>query len=70
MLKVLVKLFSSLNLLNVKMDQVDTLHVDRHWSEVLCCVTMIHLSDFDFMVTDLDILCLRFCFKFLELYIY
>ena len=27
------------------MDQVDTLHVGRHWSEVLCCINMTHLGD-------------------------
>ena len=30
------------------MDQVDTLHVDRYWSEVLC---------HEVKVTDLEILC-------------
>ena len=29
------------------MDQVDTLHVGRYWSEVLCCTAMIHLGDLD-----------------------
>ena len=27
------------------MDQVDTLHVGRYWSEVLCCTIMTDLSD-------------------------
>ena len=27
------------------MDLVDTLHVGRYWSEVLCCTITIHLSD-------------------------
>ena len=27
------------------MDQVDTLHIDRYWSEVLCCIITTHLSD-------------------------
>ena len=39
------------------MDQVDTLHIDRYWSEVLCCTIMAHLSDHEVKVTDLEILC-------------
>ena len=35
MLKFSVKVFISLYLLNMLMDQVDTLHVGRYWSEVL-----------------------------------
>ena len=31
-----VKVFRSLYLLNMLMDQVDTLHVCRYWSEILC----------------------------------
>ena len=38
------------------MDQVDTLHVGRYWSEVLCCTIMTHLGDIEVQVTDLDIL--------------
>ena len=43
-------------LLNM-MDQVDTLHVDRYWSQVLCCTIMTHLDDLEVkvMVTDLEI---------------
>ena len=37
MLEFLVKVFISLYLLNMWIDQVDTLHVGRYWSEVLCC---------------------------------
>ena len=40
MLKFLVKVFMSLYLLKLWMDQVDTLHVGRYWSEVLCCTIM------------------------------
>ena len=40
MLKFLVKVFISLYLLNMVMDQVDTLHVSRYWSEVLCSTIM------------------------------
>ena len=35
--KLLVKVFISQYLLNMLMDQVDALHVDRYWSQVLCC---------------------------------
>ena len=34
------------------MDQVDTLHVGRYWSEVLCCTIMTHLGDLEVKVTD------------------
>ena len=40
MLKFLVKVFISLYLLNMLMDQVDTLHVGRYGSEVLCSTIM------------------------------
>ena len=41
------------------MDEVDTLHVGRYWSEteVLCCTIMTHLGDLEFKVTDFEILC-------------
>ena len=35
-LKFLVKVFVSLYLLTMLIDRVDTLHVGRYWSEVLC----------------------------------
>ena len=57
MLKFLVKVFMSLYLLKLWMDQVDTLHVGRYWSEVLCCTIMTHLGDLQVKVTDLEILC-------------
>ena len=56
-IKILVKVFRSLYLLNMLMDQVDTLHVDRYWSQVLCCTIMTHLDDLEVKVMDLDILC-------------
>ena len=56
-LKFLVKVFISLYLLKLLMDQVDTLHVGRYWYEVLCCIIMPHLGDLDVKVTDLKILC-------------
>ena len=57
MLKFLVKVFMSLYLLKLWMDQVDTLHAGRYWSEVLCCPIMTHLGDLEVKVTDLEILC-------------
>ena len=57
MLKFLVKVFMSLYLLKLLMDQVDTLHVGRYWSEVLCCIIMTHLGDLEVKVMDLEILC-------------
>ena len=62
MLKFLVKVFISLCLLNMLMDQVDnmhvvrkliTLHVVRYWSEVLCCTMAPHLCDLEVKVKDL-----------------
>ena len=57
MLKFLVKVFMSLYLLKLLMDQVDTLHAGRYWSEVLCCTIMTQLADLEVKVTDLEILC-------------
>ena len=57
MLKFLVKVFMSLYLLKLWMDQVDTLHIGRYWSEVLCCTIMTHLGDLEVKVTDLEIFC-------------
>ena len=57
MLKFLVKVFMSLYLLKLWMDQVDTLHIGRYWSEVLCCTIMTHLGDLEVKVMDLEILC-------------
>ena len=57
MLKFLVKVFRSLYLLKLWMDQVDTLHVGRYWSKVLCCNITTHLGDLEVKVTDLEILC-------------
>ena len=57
LLEFLVKVFISLYLLNILRDQVDTLHVGRYWSEVLCCTIMTHLGDLEFKVTDFEILC-------------
>ena len=52
MLKFLVIVFLSLYLM-----EVDTLHVGRYWSEVLCSTIMTHLGNLEFNVTDLQILC-------------
>ena len=60
MLKFLVKAFMSLYLLKLLMDQVDTLHVGRYWSDILFCTIMTHLGDLEVKdtpvakVTDLD----------------
>ena len=35
------------------MDQVDTLHVGRYRSEVLCCTIMTHLGDLEFKVFEI-----------------
>ena len=56
-LKFLVKVFRSLYLLNMLMDKVDTLHVGRYWSEVLCGTITTHLGDLEVKVTDFKILC-------------
>ena len=47
----------NLYLLNMLIDQVDTLHVSRYWSQVLCCTIMIHLDDLEVKVRDLEFLC-------------
>ena len=39
------------------MDQVDTLHAGRYWSDILFCTIMTHLGDLEVKVTDLEILC-------------
>ena len=67
MLKFLIKVFTSLYLLKLLMDQVDILHVGRYWSNVLCCIIMTHLGDYEVKVTDLEILCESFWFKFISL---
>ena len=65
----MVKVFISLYLLKLLMDQVDTLHVGRYWSDVLFCIIMTHLSDLEVKVTDLEIL-LEFLVKvFISLYL-
>ena len=37
------------------MDLVDTLHVDRYWSEVLCYIHMTRLSDLQVKVIDFEL---------------
>ena len=58
MLKFSVKvfIFISLYLLDMLMDQVDSLHIGRYWSEVLCCSITAHLCDLEVKVTNLEIL--------------
>ena len=55
MLKFLVKVFMSLYLLNLLMDQVDTLHAGTYWSEVLCCTIMTHLGDLEVKVMEFSV---------------
>ena len=38
------------------MDQVDTLHVGRYWSEVLCCTIMTRPGELEVKVMALKIL--------------
>ena len=59
MLKLLVEAFISLYLLKLLMDQVDTLHVGRYWTEILCCTIMTHLGDLEVNVTDLEKICVK-----------
>ena len=56
MLKLLVKVFKSLYLLNPRMDLVDTLPDVRYWSEVLCYTIMTHISDLEMKGMDFEIL--------------
>ena len=56
MLKFLVKVFTSLYLLNPLMELVDTFPDVRYWSEVLCCTITTHMGDLEVKVTDIEIL--------------
>ena len=47
------------------MDLVDTLHVGKYWSEVICYTIKTHLGDLEVKVMDLEILCSSFLLKFL-----
>ena len=58
MLKFLVIVFISLYLL-----EVDTLHVGRYWSEVLCSTIMTHLGNLEFKVTDFENFMLKLLLK-------
>ena len=69
MLKFLVKVFMSLYLLKLWMDQVDTLHVGRYWSEVLCCTIMTHLGDLEVKVTDRNFVLKCLVKVFISLYL-
>ena len=55
MLKFLVKVFISLYLFNMKMDEVYSLPVGRYWSEVLCCTIKTHLGDLEVKVMDFNL---------------
>ena len=64
----MVKVFISLYLLKLLMDQVDTLHVGRYWSDVLFCTIMTHLGDLEVKVTVFFVL--EFLVKvFISLYL-
>ena len=39
---------------SISLYQVDTLHVRRYWSKVLCSTIMTHLDDLEVKVTDTD----------------
>ena len=41
----LVKNFGRLYVMSLCMEVVDTFPDVRHWSEVLCCTILIHMSD-------------------------
>ena len=45
------------------LDQVDTLHAGRYWSEVLCCTIMTHLGDLEVKVMDFRKFALKFFVK-------
>ena len=38
------------------MDEVDTLHVGKYWSEILCCTIMTQMGDLDIKVKDMKFL--------------
>ena len=44
-LKFFIKVFICLYLLNILMDQVDTLQGGRYWSKVSCCTITTHMDD-------------------------
>ena len=46
------------------MGQVDTLHVSRYWSAVLCRIITTHLGDIELKVMDLEIFCFKLCLLF------
>ena len=62
-LKFVLKSFTSQYVLNMKMDEVYTLHVGRYWSEVICCAITTHLGDFEIKVTYMYLEILSYCFK-------
>ena len=47
MLKFQVKVFISLDLLNMWMDQVDIMPIVRYRSDILCCTIVTHLDDIE-----------------------
>ena len=66
MFKFFIKDFISLYLLKMLMDQVDTLHVGRYWSQVSFAVPSLPtLGDLEVKVTDLAIFVLKIWLNFL-----
>ena len=57
MLKFFIKVFRSLYLLNMLMDQVDTLHVGRFGLKFYAIPSWFTLGDLEVKVMDLEILC-------------
>ena len=58
----MIKFFISLYLLTMLMDRVDTLHVDRYWSQVFMLYITSHLDDLDVMENFVLKLWLMFLF--------
>ena len=55
-LKILVKVFKSLNLLNLWIGLIDTSSDVRYWSEFLCCTITTYINDLEVKITDFEIL--------------
>ena len=53
-LKLLVKVFKRLYLLNLWMEIVHICHDVSYWSEVLCCAILTYMSDLDLRVMDVE----------------
>ena len=69
MLKFLVKVFVTLDLLKFELDLADTVPDIRYYSIILCCTIPIPLTNLEIKVTHFEILRYSFLLKFLEVYI-